>query len=294
MLNPFDLDNEHDYQQWREQKLINFPAKLEDIIIEVKDPRALTRAEHQAMVDCCRRANMVLYSSGVTTADKQIPLRLGHQFGLQRLNHNWLADEDAITSLTVNYEGSHPHYIPYTNRPIRWHTDGYYNPPQEQVNGLLLHCVEPATEGGENQLLDHEIAYIQLRDMNPQFIDALMQPGVMSIPPRMEGEQVVRHEQSGPVFSIHPVSGHLHMRYTARTRSICWAEDPVVQQAVSQLEALCSIDNPYVFRGRLEAGMGLVSNNVLHDRAGFTDGHGQPRLLYRARYLDRIDSTNIH
>jgi hypothetical protein len=34
--------------------------------------------------------------------------------------------------------------------------------------------------------------------------------------------------------------------------------------------------------------MGLVCNNVLHDRAGFVDDALQPRLLYRARYLDRV------
>jgi len=34
--------------------------------------------------------------------------------------------------------------------------------------------------------------------------------------------------------------------------------------------------------------MGLLCNNVLHDRAGFSDDAGHPRLLYRARYYDRI------
>jgi hypothetical protein len=42
--------------------------------------------------------------------------------------------------------------------------------------------------------------------------------------------------------------------------------------------------------------MGLVCNNVLHDRTGFDDDPSRPRLLYRARYLDRIakpaDSDN--
>ena len=34
--------------------------------------------------------------------------------------------------------------------------------------------------------------------------------------------------------------------------------------------------------------MGLISHNVLHDRSGFEDDPQQPRLLYRARYLDRV------
>jgi hypothetical protein len=32
-----------------------------------------------------------------------------------------------------------------------------------------------------------------------------------------------------------------------------------------------------------------VCNNVLHDRAAFVDDPRHPRLLYRARYLDRVD-----
>jgi hypothetical protein len=34
--------------------------------------------------------------------------------------------------------------------------------------------------------------------------------------------------------------------------------------------------------------MGLVANNVLHDRSAFVDDPAHPRLLYRARYLDRV------
>jgi hypothetical protein len=46
--------------------------------------------------------------------------------------------------------------------------------------------------------------------------------------------------------------------------------------------------NPQVLRLRLEAGMGLVCHNVLHDRTAFTDDPARPRLLLRARFLDRV------
>jgi hypothetical protein len=45
--------------------------------------------------------------------------------------------------------------------------------------------------------------------------------------------------------------------------------------------------SPWHFKGKLEAGQGLLCNNVLHTRSGFNDGE-QSRLLYRARYFDRI------
>ena len=82
--------------------------------------------------------------------------------------------------------------------------------------------------------------------------------------------------------------GALHMRYTARTRSIEWKADRSTGAAVAFLrQLLASADAPR-FTLRLEPGMGIVCNNVLHDRSAFEDDPLQPRLLYRARFLDRV------
>jgi hypothetical protein len=43
----------------------------------------------------------------------------------------------------------------------------------------------------------------------------------MTIPERLDEDGVARAEQTGPVFSVDAASGALHMRYTARTRSVC-------------------------------------------------------------------------
>jgi alpha-ketoglutarate-dependent taurine dioxygenase len=205
-----------------------------------------------------------------------------------------LADDDGLTSLKVVVDDSpRPGFIPYTNRPIKWHTDGYYNPAQRQIWGLQLHCVQSAASGGENALMDHEIAYLLMRDENPDFIRALMQPDAMTIPARVEEDGVARPDEAGPVFSVHPASGDLHMRYTARTRSIAWKQDATTLAAVAFLEKLLDSDLPYIYRARLEPGMGLICNNVLHDRAGFGNDDTHHRLLYRARYYDRIAGTSV-
>ncbi|MCW9012682.1 MAG: TauD/TfdA family dioxygenase [Gammaproteobacteria bacterium] len=291
---PFNIDSDKDYLIWREQKLAGYPEKLEDLVVEINNPKRLSSAEHLAMHELCAKTNMVIYAGQLTGADKEIPIIMGEQFGLLRLNNNWLADEDAVTSLTVNNEGDHAQYIPYTNRPIKWHTDGYYNSANQQIWGLLLHCVQSAQEGGENQLLDHEIAYIYLRDENPDYIRVFMEADVMTIPERMDANGgVARTAEAGPVFSIHPETGNLHMRYTARSRSIVWKDTPLVKQAVSYLVELLGSDLPYIFKGILQPGMGLVSNNVLHDRSGFNDKDASQRLLYRARYFDRIFGTGV-
>ena len=129
-------------------------------------------------------------------------------------------------------------FIPYTDRPIRWHTDGYYNPPQRRIRAMVLHCVGEGGHGGENGLMDHEIAYLALRDEDPAHVRALMREDAMTIPERTDEDGVARPAQSGPVFSVDAASGALHMRYTARTRSIEWNPDPAVRAAVAALERL--------------------------------------------------------
>jgi hypothetical protein len=157
---------------------------------------------------------------------------------------------------------------------------------------MVLHCVESAATGGENQLLDHEIAYILLRDENPDFIRALSRDDAMTIPPRLDDTGVARAAQPGPVFSV-DAQGYLHMRYTARSISIEWRADAATQAAVAALAKLLATPTPWTLHGRLEPGMGLACNNVLHDRSGFTETPQKRRLLYRARYHERIADTTV-
>jgi len=286
MPSPFDLKNGSAYQNWRKQKLEQAPRSVEELIVEVRDPRALSGAEHEALLQRIRRCNMAIYASPAHEEDSNIPRLLGRQFGLEHLDANWLADEDGVSEIQVS-SGTRRSFIPYTDRPIKWHTDGYYNPPERTIRAMVLHCVRSAAVGGENRLMDHAMAYLLLRDENPRHIRALMQPDAMTIPERTDENGVARAAQSGPVFSLDE-TGALLMRYTARTRSIEWKQDEPTLAAVAFLEKLLATDAPCIFRARLEPGMGLLCNNVLHDRAGFSDDADHPRLLYRARYYDRI------
>jgi len=294
MQSPFLLENESAYQAWRSRKLESYPTHALQLIVEVGDPRKPTQAECEAILRVCRKTNMAIYASKISPdPDKSIPRLLGQKLGLYRLDSNMLADEDGVTSLKVVESAPRQGYIPYTNRPIKWHTDGYYNSPDRQIRGMILHCVQSAGQGGENALLDHEIAYLLIRDENPDYVRALMQLDAMTIPARVEEDGVARPDAVGPVFSVHPESGDLHMRYTARTRSITWKQDAATLAAVAFLEKLLDSDLPYIYRARLEPGMGLICNNVLHDRAGFNDDETHRRLLYRARYYDRIAGTGV-
>lgn len=290
---PFALDNDAAYQAWRTRKLANAPRSLDELIVDIEDPRTLSINEHNAIIDRCRRANMAIYRSRIGDLEgTDIVRSCGRYFGLLNLDHNRGAEADAVTALTVQDDALHTPYIPYTNKPIHWHTDGYYNRLDLQDHALLLHCVRPAAQGGENALMDHEIAYLLMRDAEPRYIQALMREDAMLIPKNVVDGEELRPDRVGPVFMV-TAAGKLHMRYTMRKRNVVWKDDPLVLEAVAWLEALLKSDSPFIFRATLQSGWGLISNNVLHDRSGFEDASTDDtkRLLYRARYYERITDT---
>ena len=272
-MSSFDLDDADSYGPWRADKLDNYPRRAEDIMVSMDDREAILRL--------CARANMAIYvSHGDFT--KQTALAFCRGLGLMRLESPPGEGEDGVSEIRVIEEDR---YIPYTNRPLSWHSDGYYNDRDHQVRGVLLHCLRDARRGGETALLDPEIAYIRLRDDDPAMIEALMRPDVLTIP---ENQEINRPAVTGPVFSV--IGGRLHMRYTARKRNAIWRDDAITAKARDFLSALLNGGDPLTIRHRLAAGQGLISHNVLHDRPGFED-HDAPnrrRLLYPARFLDRV------
>ncbi len=289
---PFYLEQDKIYEEWRQDKLKAYPIDPKDLVIELKDPLSLRPSELHAITDRCERYNMVIYSSQWNHVDDRRFLSvLGEQLGLEHLDNHRFTGQDNISALKVASNGRIQDFIPYTDRSINWHTDGYYNSSDRQIRGMILHCVTPSATGGENTLMDHEILYILMRDKNPDYVRALMDPEVMALPAIVENDVVIRDERKGPVFSIDPVTGDLHMRYTARTRSIKWKDDSVTQSAVQCLEDLLSSDLPYVIKHRMEAGQGVICNNVLHKRKAFKNSSESERLMYRARYYNRITST---
>lgn len=177
-------------------------------------------------------------------------------------------------------------YIPYTDRALGWHTDGYYNPPEAAVRAWMLFCVRPAISGGENALLDPELAYLWLRDRDPALIKALMDSRAFSIPANRSTGQETRPRTRGPVFALR--DGQLLMRYSARARNIEW--HPAAETARAALSELFSSGSDFILRHKLSAGEGYITRNVLHTRTAFTDsaGVGGGRLVLRVRYRDAL------
>ena len=292
---PFLLENSTAYETWRKLKLHNYPGSANELIVDIDSIANVSGHQKQLLLALCQKTNMVVYRCQTPTVEKQDLRKFCEGLGLLHLDHNLCADDDGISALHVVPKGTRQEYIPYSNHAINWHTDGYYNDSDKKIKGMVLHCVRPALEGGENALLDPEIVYMLIRDTNPDYIAALMQQDAMSIPPNVQDGKEIRPTQTGPVFSVDPLSGTLHMRYTARTRSIHWKNDELTQKAVQCLEEVLRTATPYIFQLRLNTGEGVVSNNVLHTRTAFNDSDEpqKQRLVYRARYYDRITNTGV-
>ncbi len=290
---PFSLSNHNAYQYWREKKLTNFSNDINTLMVTIDDIKQPSHHEISSLSKLTDQYNLALYRFNNPSSDpsdnKQKVAQLARYFGLNRLDKNICADEDRLTSITVTeHEGQHQ-YIPYSNKRLSWHTDGYYNTPEQQIHSIILHCEHPAKTGGESLILDHDLAYILLRDENPDYIHAFMQPNAMTIPANILNGKEIRAAQSGPVFSRNTV-GELHMRYSARTRNIEWQQDNITLEAVEFLQNLWENGSPYILRYTLQAHEGLLCKNVLHCRTAFKDDDNpqKKRLLYRGRYFDSI------
>lgn len=270
-------------------------------MLSVTSLTAPTAVEQAAIAACCRACNFALYRVPVRpeTVGPDAASVVGAElaefaaaFNLGIVEDHRSAGEDGIVAIEVTDTGGKRGFIPYTKRALNWHTDGYYCAADAPIRSMILHCARPAAVGGENALLDPEIAYIRIRDASLAELAALMHPQAMTIPESVEEDGRVRPVSSGPVFLVDPLDGALTMRYTARTRNIHWRDDADTRAAVARLERLLGQEEePLILRYRLGEGEGLISNNVLHTRTAFENEDDAGRLLLRARYRQRIAGT---
>lgn len=293
----WDLSSNRAYLAWRNEKLNKFSSAQNSDFVHIQTLGQPTQLECADLVRQCANSNAVLYRTSEKTDDPDIikeNLRgLADHLGLKIAERHRSADKSGIVALAVSDRESQRGYIPYSRKAMNWHTDGYYNSPESPIRSMILHCVRPADQGGQNQLLDPEIAYIRLRDKNPDFIAALMHPEAMTIPENREADGSLRQASIGPVFSVNPADDKLAMRYTARTRSIEWRNDTVTRQAAAWLQDLLEDGDPLAMTVKLKSGEGVLCNNVLHNRTGFGENSnkGAGRLMYRVRFHNRVDGS---
>ena len=193
--------NEDSYQYWKKARLEGYPRSSEELLVEIGGLVNMSAAEKVKIVANCKRSNMAIYRCRDKFVDRAAVREFASGFGLTRLDHHLCVNADGVSELSVTTEGVRSDYVPYSNRSLSWHTDGYYNDKSRQVYAVVLHCAETAAAGGENALLDTDIAYILLRDEDPRFITAFEHPECLTIPANRDKCGEIRPAVSGPVFS---------------------------------------------------------------------------------------------
>lgn len=282
--NRFDLGSDEDYLQWRDEKLAAYPKNVGELVVELGDMTALSSAEKAKIMETVERANMCVYTSGSAELEMSSLLALGKQLGVTRTDKSARhAQSDELTDSGILNKA-----IPFSTRHCNWHTDATYYGSDNTIQALFLLCKRPAIEGGSNKVLDHEVLYIQLRDSHPGALDVLMNKNCFNYRNPATGE--IDLQRGGKVFWTN-ADGHLCHRFSFRKMDMAWSDDSDVTAARNVLESLISDESAHVIEGRLESGMGLISNNVLHTREKLVDSDddAKKRLLFRTRFYDRVN-----
>jgi hypothetical protein len=283
------LDNSDEYQYWRDEKLANTTTELADCIVEIQNPSKLTSAEKNKVKNLCQHSNFALFQIDPTEQYENSVIDINAQFGLKDFDTHLFVKTGGLAHITQSDKKDQGEFIPYTDKNLGWHTDGYYNAIEQRIRAFSLFCVRPALKGGTSEWVDPQMIYLLLREDNPDVVKALIHPEAMSIPEHRVDGEVRRATSVGPVFFIDEKTQALYMRYTQRKKNIEFLDSLEIKQAVAYLDTLLNTTTDYHFKHLMQTGQGLLCNNVLHRRNAFTDDKDNPRLLLRGRYFNRIE-----
>jgi hypothetical protein len=278
------INNLDDYQFWRDKKLANATTKLDECIIDIQNPLALTAIEKDQIQRLCQYNNFALIQTQTQTDYSYSTIQLNRQLGLNTPDNHLFANSDTLAHITPANNKQQGEFIPYTNKPIGWHTDGYYNSPEQRIRSFSLFCVNPASNGGENSWLDNDILYILLRQQSPEAAELLTRSDAMTLPAHSENGKILRPKSVGAIFMLD--NNQLYLRYTQRKKYVQFANEVLV--AVALLDDILAKGSVYHFQHLMVKNQGIICNNIIHKRGGFVDDKDNPRLLLRGRYFTRI------
>jgi alpha-ketoglutarate-dependent taurine dioxygenase len=278
-----------DYQFWRDEKLANAITDIENCLIEINNPKQLTQAEKSQIIKLCSFNNFALFAVPNQQDYSSSIVKFNQQFGLNTFDNHLYAKDKGMAHITQSDKKDQAEFIPYTNKTIGWHTDGYYNSSENRIRAFCLFCINQAKSGGENQWLDHQMAYLLLREENPDVAKALTHPQAMSIPKHIVNGKVRRETSVGAIFFVDDKTQQLYMRYTQRKKYIEFHNSQEIKQAVAILDKFLASNTPYHFAHTMKANQGLLCNNILHKRSAFIDNKDKPRLMLRGRYFNNIN-----
>ena len=267
-----------EFLRWAEEKEKNIPQNSDGILVNIHDINNVKTSEIAKIKETIYKYNSCIYSSKIALKSNTNLLKFVELVGMRTYDCNNI-DSNEISTITP-LQNSKINYIPYTDKPLNWHTDGYYD--KKSIFSWLLHCVNPATQGGENYLLDHELVLREYLLRNDD-INNLMAEDALTIP---ESKYTSRSEISTYIFSFKNKYKRLHMRFSMRKDNI--GTSAKANSAVNKLreiiEGNCA---KYSLTYKLQKNEGIITNNILHGRKAFKDDKVKRKLL-RIRSYERL------
>ena len=267
-----------EFLRWAEEKEKNIPQNTDGIIVNIHDINNVKISEIAKIKETINKYNSCIYSSKVALKTNTNLLKFVESVGMRTYDCNNI-ESNEISTITP-LQNNKINYIPYTDKSLNWHTDGYYD--KKSIFSWLLHCVNPATQGGENYFLDHELALREYILRNDD-VNNLMAEDALTIP---ESKDTSRSEISTYIFSFKNPYKKLHMRFSMRKDNIGTSRK--ANSAMTKLREIIENDcAKYSLTYKLQKNEGIVTNNILHGREAFKDDKVKRKLL-RIRSYERL------
>ena len=267
-----------EFLRWAEEKEKNIPQNTDGIIVNIHDINNVKISEIAKIKETINKYNSCIYSSKVALKTNTNLLKFVESVGMRTYDCKNI--ESSEISTITPLQNNKINYIPYTDKSLNWHTDGYYD--KKSIFSWLLHCVNPATQGGENYFLDHELALREYILRNDD-VNNLMAEDALTIP---ENKDTSRSELSTYVFSFKNQYKKLHMRFSMRKDNIGTSRK--ANSAMTKLREIIENDcAKYSLTYKLQKNEGIITNNILHGRKAFKDDKVKRKLL-RIRSYERL------
>ena len=267
-----------EFLRWAEEKEKNIPQNSDGILVNIHDINNVKISEISKIKETINRYNSCIYSSKVALKINTNLLKFVESVGMRTYDCNNI-ESNEISTITP-LQNNKINYIPYTDKSLNWHTDGYYD--RKSIFSWLLHCVNPATQGGENYLLDHELALREYVLRNDD-VNNLMAEDALTIP---ASKDTSRPEISTYIFSFKNKYRRLHMRFSMRKDNI--GTSAKASPAIIKLREIIEDDcAKYSLTYKLQKNEGIITNNILHGRKAFKDDKVKRKLL-RIRSYERL------
>tara|TARA_B100001057_G_scaffold355537_1_gene357557 strand:- start:185 stop:1015 length:831 start_codon:yes stop_codon:yes gene_type:complete len=268
-----------EFMIWAAEKEANVPSSINDLTLVIEDINHIKSDEISKIKSLMKRYNCCLYKSKTKLKSKEDLINFTQCLGMKTYDVNNI-DNNAVCSITRNKVNDGKGYIPYTDKALNWHTDGYYD--EKPIYSWLLHCVVPAIEGGESHLLDHEIV-IRQYVLKHDDIELLERKNAFTIPGNIDAGRL---DTTSYICSDDNRYKKLHMKFSMRKENISLNDD--VKSAIIKMKKIIEDDcKKYYLTYKLSKNEGIISNNILHGRNSYKDDDNM-REIFRIRSYERI------